>query len=144
MERSIHHEIEANRAHRLTLCGRVRQTQHRLAHQAQRPRDTVLICDAGNRDVNRESECVGWERGKGRGRGGVSHAAELELANLLVALGQSEADLALGSRGWGDQLPQCLEDLIQLLVMLAELRFGLSLEILEAPLGCGVRGLGAL
>ncbi|HEY7831390.1 MAG TPA: hypothetical protein VIC06_12585 [Solirubrobacteraceae bacterium] len=36
-----------------------------------------------------------------------------------------------------------MEDILELLVMLAELRFGLSLEIFETPLDRGVRGRDA-
>jgi len=64
-------------------------------------------------------------------------------AYLLVVLGQSEADLALGSRGWGDQLPKGLKDLAQLLVLLAELRLGISFELFEPLLDRGVGSRGA-
>jgi hypothetical protein len=66
-----------------------------------------------------------------------------EYESLLVAFGQSEADRALGPRRWGDQLSQCLKDPVQLLVMLAELRLGLSLKIFKAPLDRGVRDRSA-
>jgi hypothetical protein len=49
----------------------------------------------------------------------------------------------LGLRGWRDQLPQCLEDFVQLLVMLAERGFGVSLELFKSPLDLGVRGCDA-
>ena len=81
-----------------------------------------------------------------RARGGVRvprPAGSQREASLLVALGQPEADRVLGLRGWGDQLPQRLEDFVQLLVVLAEGGFGLSLEIFKAPLDRGVRGHGA-
>src|ERR1022692_4813444 len=66
-----------------------------------------------------------------------------EYESLLVAFGQPEADRAFGLRGWGDQLSQRLEDFVQLLVVLAEGCFGLSLEVFKVSLDRGVRGRNA-
>jgi hypothetical protein len=66
-----------------------------------------------------------------------------EQESLFVVFGQPEADRTFESRGWGDQLPQRLEDFVQLLVVLAKGSFGFSLEIFEAPLDRGVRGRSA-
>lgn len=59
-----------------------------------------------------------------------------------VVVGWPEADWALRSSGRGDQLSQRLEDLIQLLVVPAELRDGLSLKLSEPLLECGVGSRG--
>jgi hypothetical protein len=61
----------------------------------------------------------------------------------MVVLGQPEPHPALWPGRWGDQLAQGLEDLAQLLVVLAELCPGLPLEFLEPLLECGVGGRSA-
>ena len=60
----------------------------------------------------------------------------------LLVVRRPETDRALRSGRRGDQLSQCLEDLIQLLVVPTELRGGLSLKLSELLLECGIGGCG--
>jgi hypothetical protein len=60
-----------------------------------------------------------------------SRIKSLHGGSLPVVVRKPETDRALRPSGRGDQMSQRLEDLIQLLVVLAEPRSGLSLKLSE-------------